>query len=154
MEIVGQQKMEAKDFSTSLISDSSEFDQFLMEIPPQLCDGFCSQPGQKFVQKTHSISYEQAKKIHLDLSERVLIKSKKNWKNEQVSLLLYLVDKVCWFHKCEPSDLQINAWTKISNLMIDRDTESCKSKVFNIIPSSLNEKPWTEIEQQILSEII
>lgn len=45
------------------------------------------------------IGFEHAKAIFLNTNEKDILKNKKNWKREEISLLIYTVDKACIIHQ-------------------------------------------------------
>ena len=154
MEICKHRKIEAQESYLRIYGLADRFDQFLQTLPQTALNGYSSDSGHKFLHKSHPLTHLEAKDIYINLVAKQPTRLKKNWKSEEVALLLYLVDKVCFQLQCEYSDLPMDAWNKIESLLECRTAESCRAKVFSLVPSNLNERPWTKKEQDILNEVI
>ncbi|CAD8157732.1 unnamed protein product [Paramecium octaurelia] len=79
---------------------------------------------------------------------------KKNWTFDEKKVLIWVVGKLSQSQGLDIRDLPISFWNDVSELICRRDPQSCKLKWSQLRKTDLQQKPFTQQEDQILLDLI
>ena len=79
---------------------------------------------------------------------------RKNWKYEETSYLIFVLDKYCLRHQADPEQLDALDWDNIAQLLPGRSGSCCRFRFLSLAPTSITETPWLDFERELLLHII
>ena len=68
--------------------------------------------------------------------------SRKNWKFDETSYLIYIIDKYCLLHQIDTDTLEVLDWEHISEYLPGRSANSCQFRFLSLVPNSISDAPW------------
>ncbi|CAD8173471.1 unnamed protein product [Paramecium pentaurelia] len=85
---------------------------------------------------------------------QVISNRKKNWTTDEKKVLIWVVGKLSQSQDLDIRDLPNSFWDDVSELICRRDPQSCKQKWLQLKKTDLQQKPFTQQEDQLLLDLI
>lgn len=79
---------------------------------------------------------------------------KKNWNEEDIQLLFWIVDKYCKLNSTTHKHLSEQDWKTISAFIPSKSTSGAQFKWLQMQKTSVTNQPWTKDEDQILIKLV
>jgi hypothetical protein len=90
----------------------------------------------------------------LALNKKLCKKSKRNWSEEEIQLLIYFVRQYSQMNNVTPLVMSEDDWEEIAKLLPRRLADCCKEKWMSLHHIHIHDAPWTNEEDAILVELI